>query len=362
MPYDVERDIIRIEKAVRDALETYGLVPNLAKDQSRASQVWINTEICMHSCKNGVAILPFREKEALNENVLIETGYMLALGKSVLLLKDKRVERLPSDMSNLIYKNYDIEDISRSINNAIVNWVEADLGIFNEVSIRPKIKKIGRDIIVYVGGSCDWEDKEKQKQIENFSYELGKTLLSSAFYVLGSSNNVSGNAVKGALDKIKEAPPSRYPNPGRYVGFFVRAPAQQNFITELLGAYQQSIEFKIVEMNRHKYSRFIAHEIDALIVLHGRNGTSEEYDCAIEKGRIVIPVGATGERAQELYNEIADKRASQCGVEINDADWKTIGDDSLLKDPKGMKKLADVIVQVLKTARRKPRLQRRSPQ
>lgn len=43
----------------------------------------------------------------LNENVLIGTGYMLALGRQVLLLKDKRIERLPTDISNLIHRSYD---------------------------------------------------------------------------------------------------------------------------------------------------------------------------------------------------------------------------------------------------------------
>ena len=69
--------------ALRADMKTYG----------DARQLWDNLITYMQGCNNGIAVLEDRSANEFNPNVALEYGFMRALGKQVLLLKDRQFAR-----------------------------------------------------------------------------------------------------------------------------------------------------------------------------------------------------------------------------------------------------------------------------
>ena len=86
----------------------------------------------MHGCELGIAIFEKFENtvdpetEVYNPNVSFEVGYMMALKKPVLVLKDSRVSDLNSDLKSKIYNNFDKQQLQETIAPAIKKWVDKE--------------------------------------------------------------------------------------------------------------------------------------------------------------------------------------------------------------------------------------------
>ncbi len=111
----------------RDSLRELGMVAHLASDSAVHDQLFANVGVYLWSCDFGLAILEEREKE-LNYSVVLETGAMLVTGRRCLLLKDKSVKRLPTDLIAHIHKEVDLDKLE-TVRAAIREWVTADLGL-----------------------------------------------------------------------------------------------------------------------------------------------------------------------------------------------------------------------------------------
>src|SRR5262249_8048062 len=81
-----------------------------------------------------------------NPNVSLELGYMMALKKPILLLKEKHLNTLPSDVVGNLYKSFDSRDVSDSIRASVLEWLR-DIGVANSPSDR---------VVLFVshGGTC----------------------------------------------------------------------------------------------------------------------------------------------------------------------------------------------------------------
>lgn len=62
----------------------------------------------------------------LNDNVLLELGSMLTLGRRCKILKDKRAPQPPSDLMSQIYRTVDLKKIDTVV-SAVDAWVTEDL-------------------------------------------------------------------------------------------------------------------------------------------------------------------------------------------------------------------------------------------
>ena len=118
-----------IESATVRELEAYGLTVRLAKNKAYSDDLWDNVRIYMHASKYGVAVFEEIDERKFNPNVSMELGYMYALGKRVLLLKDKRMPTLPTDIVGRIYRPFDTYNIAATIKTQIKAWAENDLGL-----------------------------------------------------------------------------------------------------------------------------------------------------------------------------------------------------------------------------------------
>lgn len=83
----------------------------------------------MMGCQFGVCIFEEIDEREFNPNVPLEYGFMRAMNRQVLLLKDIRMPKMPSDMTGKFYRNFDTYTITLTIQEQISQWAERDLGL-----------------------------------------------------------------------------------------------------------------------------------------------------------------------------------------------------------------------------------------
>ena len=127
---------------IRDSLREVGLRGWMASDLTLEQILWHNVETFLIGCKAGIAVFTQDyvrhdttefPNAIFNPNVSIEAGYMLSRKKPVLLLKEKKLKSLPTDMVGFLYSDFELENPD-SIRSAIHRWVNVnDLRISNHL-------------------------------------------------------------------------------------------------------------------------------------------------------------------------------------------------------------------------------------
>src|ERR1043166_4417962 len=118
-----------LEHTIRITLAEYGLIARLAKDACLSDDLWENIRIYMEGSTFGIAIFEEIDQRDFNPNVSLELGFMYARRRRCLLLKDKRMPRLPTDTCGKIYRDFDTYDIEVSVRDQVATWCERDLGL-----------------------------------------------------------------------------------------------------------------------------------------------------------------------------------------------------------------------------------------
>lgn len=118
-----------IEECIRKTVGIYGLIARLAKDSAIVDDLWGNIVLYMEQCRFGIGVFEDIDERDFNPNISLELGYMYALGKRCLLLKEKRMPRLPADICGKIYRDFDVLNLYSSIEDQIHKWCKRDLGL-----------------------------------------------------------------------------------------------------------------------------------------------------------------------------------------------------------------------------------------
>ena len=118
-----------LESSIRDSLGRYGLHARLARDRALSDDLWENIRLYMASSRYGIAVFEEIHHREFNPNISLELGYMYALGRRCLLLKDKKMPRLPTDTCGKIYRDFDTYDIEATALAQVTAWCEDDLGL-----------------------------------------------------------------------------------------------------------------------------------------------------------------------------------------------------------------------------------------
>lgn len=129
MRYRDNEQFSQIEEAIISTLSNCGLQSRLAKNKAYSDDLWDNVRIGMYASKYGLAVFEQIDERDFNPNVAMEIGYMYALGRRILLLKDKRVPTMPTDILGKIYRPFDSYHINQTIEAQIKSWVVQDLGL-----------------------------------------------------------------------------------------------------------------------------------------------------------------------------------------------------------------------------------------
>ena len=117
------RELALVDTTIRRSLEQKGLIGHRADDKCYPSDrnLWDNVCTYMFGCKYGVAILENLIVDEFNPNVALEYGFMRALGKPVLLLKEKRFSPR-ADILGTLWEEFDMFNIESSISAAVDKW------------------------------------------------------------------------------------------------------------------------------------------------------------------------------------------------------------------------------------------------
>lgn len=117
-----------IVACIKDTLKKHSIVALRADDKQYMDDLFPNVKTYMHACDFGVAIFDRITEDDFNPNVSLEVGYMLGMGKNVLLLKDKTLKSLQTDLTGKLYKQFDTTDVENSMPSEINKWL-SDKGI-----------------------------------------------------------------------------------------------------------------------------------------------------------------------------------------------------------------------------------------
>jgi len=131
MRFRIGNQFMEIHEAVKSGLVKYGLNGLRSDDKTYPSDgdLWTNICVCMMGCKYGVCIFEEIDEREFNPNVPLEYGFMRAMNRQVLLLKDIRMPKMPSDMTGKLYRNFDTYSITITVHEQIAQWAERDLGL-----------------------------------------------------------------------------------------------------------------------------------------------------------------------------------------------------------------------------------------
>jgi hypothetical protein len=112
---------------MRQACASHGLRLLVASDGAVDNSLWHSVATYLWGSLYCVAVLDDKGGD-LNQNVLIELGAALALGRRSALLKDRGVGRLPTDLVGQIHIEVDTSDAA-ALEKAIHSWAFSDLGL-----------------------------------------------------------------------------------------------------------------------------------------------------------------------------------------------------------------------------------------
>lgn len=117
-----------IVTTIKDTLKKHGITALRADDKEYMDDLFPNIRTYMHACDFGVAVYDRITEDDFNPNVSLEVGYVLGMGKNVLLLKDKTLKSLQTDLTGKLYKAFDTADVDNTMPPHIEKWL-ADRGL-----------------------------------------------------------------------------------------------------------------------------------------------------------------------------------------------------------------------------------------
>lgn len=117
-----------IVDCIKKTLEKHNITALRADDKEYMDDLFPNVKVYMHACDFGIAVFDRITEDDFNPNVTLEVGYMLGLGKNVLLLKDKTLKSLSTDLTGKLYKQFDTTDVLKTMPDQIEKWL-SDKGL-----------------------------------------------------------------------------------------------------------------------------------------------------------------------------------------------------------------------------------------
>ena len=112
-----------IAAAIRKLLEEHGIRCVRADDKTYHEDLYYNVLTYLHGSDFVVAVFDRINANVFNPNVALEVGYALALRKDICLLKERTLEKLPTDIVSKVYMEFDLQDIDASVRAALGKWL-----------------------------------------------------------------------------------------------------------------------------------------------------------------------------------------------------------------------------------------------
>lgn len=112
-----------IGSCIKETLLKFGIKALRADDKEYMDDLFSNIKVYMHTCDFAISVYERITEDNFNPNVSLEVGYMMGIGKEVLLLKDKTLKSLNTDLTGKLYKEFDTLNISSTLPEQIKKWL-----------------------------------------------------------------------------------------------------------------------------------------------------------------------------------------------------------------------------------------------
>jgi hypothetical protein len=112
-----------IVTSVKNTLAKNNIIGVRADEKEYHDILYYNVLTYLHGCHFGVAIFERLSDDYFNPNVSLETGYMLALGKNVCLLKDRTIRALQTDLVGKMYREFDQLKSEETVGQVLTSWM-----------------------------------------------------------------------------------------------------------------------------------------------------------------------------------------------------------------------------------------------
>jgi hypothetical protein len=99
MRFQPSPQLIEAHDTIVKTLAARNMTAIRVDDRDYPGDLWMNLEVCILGCQYGVAVYEDIDARDFNPNVALEVGYMLARRKRVLILKEQRLPKTPSDLA-----------------------------------------------------------------------------------------------------------------------------------------------------------------------------------------------------------------------------------------------------------------------
>lgn len=123
MQFGHEKAHARIASALRVSFARFGIKLLRADDSAYHPDLYYNILTYIKGCGLAVAAFDRILSEQFNPNVSFELGFCFAYGIPTLLLKDKRLPRLPTDIVGRLYIEFDSYEPEASLAHAVSRWL-----------------------------------------------------------------------------------------------------------------------------------------------------------------------------------------------------------------------------------------------
>lgn len=207
-----------------------------------------------------------------------------------------------------------IEDLKRfKIHVLLVKEYSEIIDILKDIEDRFKRKTI------YISGSASEYGRFTHESAENFISNLSKELVKNNFKIVsGFGLGVGSSVINGVLEEI----------------YLEKKETLKDQL--LLRPFPQGKE---AENNREKYRQGMISYSGASIFIFGNkkddnktvlaSGVRREFEISVEQNSLVIPVGATGFVAKELWDEVLKNYSKYFGSDEHIELFKKLGDEKL---------------------------------
>jgi hypothetical protein len=118
-----------LRDAIVETLRAHRLHGVRADDKDYHPDLWSNVETYMLSCNYGIAAFEDFEERDHNPNVALELGFMRARHKRCLILKERTLPSVPTDIVGALYKAFDKFEIGTTVRAQVERWITVDLGL-----------------------------------------------------------------------------------------------------------------------------------------------------------------------------------------------------------------------------------------
>jgi protein-tyrosine-phosphatase len=135
-----------ITRVISETLGDYSLNLVRADRSHDEDELWANVRHWMDNSLYGIAVFEVINEQVTSPNVSLELGYMLAKGKKCLLLKERRVPVLQTDLIGHLCREFDADRIEETVSAEVRKWLR-DVGISKRTNERWLV-------FISTGGTC----------------------------------------------------------------------------------------------------------------------------------------------------------------------------------------------------------------